>query len=65
MAARERRVRHRLGRHLIDGAQMRSSPPIEELWNGTFNLRWWEHLEHERETGLCDAACPNERRVSI
>jgi len=65
MAARERRVRHRLGRHLIDGAQMRSSPPIEGLWNGTFNLRWWEHMEREHETGPPDAARPNKSRVSI
>ncbi len=65
MAPRERRVRHRLGRHLIDGAQMRSSPAIDELWNGTFNLRWWQHVEHERDMAPPDARRSNKSRVSV
>jgi hypothetical protein len=47
---RERRVRHCLGRRLVDGLQLRSVPPIEGVWIGTFNLRWWQHLEREHET---------------
>lgn len=46
---RERRVRHSLGRRLVDGLQLRSVPPIEGVWNGTFNLRWWRHVEREHE----------------
>lgn len=47
---RERRARHSLGRRLVDGLQLRSVPPIEGVWIGTFNLRWWQHLEREHET---------------
>lgn len=47
MGSPERRTRHRIGRRLIDGVHVRFAPPIEGLWIGTFNLRWWEHLEHE------------------
>ena len=67
MATPERRSRHRLGRHLIDGSHMRFSPPIEGLWNGTFNLRWLEHVVHEHEMGLPneDVARPNKSRVSV
>ena len=68
MARRERRSRHRLGRRLIDGAaHMRSSPPIEGLWNGTFNLRWWQYVEHEHEMSPPDedVARPNKSRVSV
>jgi len=67
MARRERRSRHRLGRRLIDGAHMRSSPPIEGPWNGTFNLRWWRYVEHEHEMIPPDedVAPPNTSRVSV
>ncbi len=49
MAMRERSARHRPGRHLIDRAHMRFAPPIDASWNGTFNLRWSQHVEHEHE----------------
>ena len=67
MATRERRSRHRLGHRLIDGAHMRSSPPIEGLWNGIFNLRWWQHLEHEHKMGPPGegVASPNKSRISV
>jgi hypothetical protein len=55
MAARERRSRHRMGRRRIDGVRTRFSPPIEDPWNGTFNLRWWRYVNQERE-----AAAPRE-----
>lgn len=51
MDRRERRARHSMGRRLIDGVRMRFAPPIEDVWNGTFNLRWWQHVEHEHEMG--------------
>jgi hypothetical protein len=50
MRMRERRVRHNLGRWLVDGIELRSVPPIEGVWIGTFNLRWWQHVEREHET---------------
>jgi hypothetical protein len=50
MGMRERRVRHSLGKRLVDGLQLRSVPPIEGVWIGTFNLRWWQHVEREHET---------------
>ena len=67
MATRERHARHRLGLHLVDGAHMRSSPPTEGLWNGTFYLRWGEHVEHEREMAPPDddGARANKSRVSV
>lgn len=67
MTTREQRARRRLGRHLVDGAHMRSSPPVEGLWNGTFNLRWWQYVEHEHEMGPPDedVARPNKSRVSV
>jgi len=46
---RERRARHKMGRRLRDGAHLRFAPALEEPWNGTFNLRWWRHVEHEHE----------------
>jgi hypothetical protein len=39
-----------LGKRLVDGPQLRSAPPIEGVWSGTFNLRWWQHVEREHET---------------
>jgi hypothetical protein len=50
MGMPERRVRHRMGRRLVDGLQLRSAPPIEGVWISTFNLRWWQHLEREHQT---------------
>jgi hypothetical protein len=47
---RERRVRHNLGRWLVDGIELRSVAPIEGVWIGTFNLRWWLYVEREHET---------------
>jgi len=54
MARRERRARHSMGRRLIDSVRMRFVPPIEEDANGTFNLRWWQYVEREREMGRRD-----------
>ncbi|HEX9096332.1 MAG TPA: hypothetical protein VF990_09550 [Candidatus Dormibacteraeota bacterium] len=39
-----------MGRRLVDGMQLRFVPPIEGVWLGTFNLRWWQHVEGERDT---------------
>jgi len=39
-----------MGRRLVDGVQLRSMPPIEGVWIGTFNLRWWQHAEHKHDT---------------
>jgi hypothetical protein len=47
MAKTERRTTHTLGKRLVDGAQLRSVPPIELPWITTFNLRWWCHLADE------------------
>lgn len=46
---RERRSRHQIGRRLLDGIHIRTAPQLEEVWNGTFNLRWWRHVEEKRE----------------
>ena len=43
----ERRTTHRLGKHLVDGARLRSLPQIELPWITTFNLRWWHHAQEE------------------
>ena len=47
MATPERRTRHKLGEHLRNGVHLRSMPPIETPWIGTFNLRWWQHVDQE------------------
>ena len=44
---------------------MRSAPPLEEVWNGTFNLRWWQYVEHERDMAPPDAGGANKSRVSV
>jgi hypothetical protein len=46
---RERRGSHKLGKRLVDGMRLRSAPPIDGVWISTFNLRWWQHVEHEQE----------------
>jgi len=55
----ERRVRHRLGKHLVDGLELRSAPPIEGVWIGTFGLRWWQHVESEHTAVLS----PGDRKA--
>jgi hypothetical protein len=45
---RERRLTHRLGKHLVEGIQSRFAPPVELPWITTFNLRWWRHVEDEK-----------------
>jgi hypothetical protein len=47
MVKTERRSSHTLGNRVVDGAQLRSVPPIEQPWITTFNLRWWSHLTDE------------------
>jgi hypothetical protein len=50
----ERRLTHKLGSQLVEGAQLRCLPQIELPWISTFNLRWWRHVEEEsvgRKTG--------------
>jgi hypothetical protein len=52
-ATRERRARHSskgvdAGDRPIHGVQQRSAPPVDTLWIGTFNLRWWQHIEHNQ-----------------
>jgi len=44
MVRAERRITHMLDKRVMDGAQLRSAPPIELPWVTTFNLRWWCHL---------------------
>jgi hypothetical protein len=44
MAKTERRITHRLGKSVVDGARLRSVPAVELPWITTFNLRWWRHL---------------------
>jgi hypothetical protein len=41
----ERRATHRLGKRLVEGAHLRSTPPFELPWITTFNLRWLRHAE--------------------
>ncbi len=43
----ERRTRLRLGNRLVDGME-RFVPPVESPCMTTFNLRWWQHIEHEQ-----------------
>jgi hypothetical protein len=50
MDMRDRRVRHSLGKRLVDGPQLRTAPPIEGVWISTFSLRWWQYAEREHET---------------
>lgn len=47
MVTTERRLTHKLGKRVVDGAQLRSVPQIELPWITTFNLRWWCHLADE------------------
>jgi len=44
----ERRLRHTLGKRLVEGAQLRSLPQVELPWITTFNLRWWRHAEQDK-----------------
>jgi hypothetical protein len=48
MSKTERRTTHRLDNRLIDGRKLRFVPPVESPCMTTFNLRWWQHLEHEQ-----------------
>jgi hypothetical protein len=41
----ERRITHRLGSKLVEGAHLRSLPQVELPWITTFNLRWWRHAQ--------------------
>jgi hypothetical protein len=50
MAMRERRARRSAGRRLGDRLQSRAAPASESMPISTFNLRWQQHVEHERET---------------
>jgi hypothetical protein len=43
----ERRITHRLGKKLVEGARLRSLPPVELPWITTFNLRWWRHAQED------------------
>jgi hypothetical protein len=43
----ERRISHRLGKKLVEGAELRSLPQVELPWITTFNLRWWRHAQDE------------------
>jgi hypothetical protein len=43
----ERRISHRLGKKLVEGAQLRSLPQVELPWITTFNLRWWGHAQED------------------
>jgi hypothetical protein len=43
----ERRISHRLGTKLVEGAQLRSLPQVELPWITTFNLRWWHHAQED------------------
>jgi hypothetical protein len=48
----ERRPRHGSptavsGNRPVDRVYLRSTPVIDAFWISTFNLRWWEHVQHE------------------
>jgi hypothetical protein len=47
----ERRISHRLGKKLVEGAQLRSLPQVELPWITTFNLRWWRHAQEDISKG--------------
>jgi hypothetical protein len=47
----ERRRTHKLGKQLVEGAQLRSLPQVELPWITTFNLRWWRHAQEVMSKG--------------
>jgi hypothetical protein len=57
----ERRTTHRLGKKLVEGAQLRSLPQLELPWITTFNLRWWSHAQE----GISKLAKKPRRKAGI
>lgn len=73
-ATRKRRDGHAssgvgTGNRPLPRIQVQSAPPIGMLWIGTFNLRWWQHIENnekapeqDTEEGKSDASGVNRLR---